>query len=265
MAHVREVAQITHAHPLVHHICAIYVRILVELLRGGSVHDALRSASQMNVASGTTPLQAHVTALIQLSTETKLPVYFPVFEETELFQPDDTDHQGNISIAFVLGVHAVLHATSFEQGVCSVVERGGDTDTAGAIAGALLGARFGVHQMRVDRGLANTPTLRVFRQHVATGRTRECVEHKSPLGGHAEHRNPFAVEFTRGQRRTHDRTVSRKLPGDAIDRFHHEMSGSRTCPSVWKPSKRSTPSSKKHAACQRASWSRWMPTTTNRS
>ncbi len=35
-------------------------------------------------------------------------------------------------------------APSFEQGLSSVVEAGGDTDTNGAVAGALLGARFGV-------------------------------------------------------------------------------------------------------------------------
>ena len=165
--HVREVARITHAHPLVHQICAIYVRILVELLRGGSVHDALLVASKFNGVSGTEPIRVHVTALLALSTLIELPARLPLFEGKENVKPDDTDHQGDISIAFVLGLHAVLHATSFEQGLCNVLRRGGDTDTTGAIAGALLGARFGVHQMPADwvEGVLNADSR--TRQHYA--------------------------------------------------------------------------------------------------
>ena len=37
----------------------------------------------------------------------------------------------------------MLHAESFEAGVIDTVMRGGDTDTNGAIAGALLGAMYG--------------------------------------------------------------------------------------------------------------------------
>ncbi len=35
-------------------------------------------------------------------------------------------------------------AEDFEQGLRQVIEAGGDTDTNGAIAGAVLGARFGL-------------------------------------------------------------------------------------------------------------------------
>jgi ADP-ribosyl-[dinitrogen reductase] hydrolase len=39
---------------------------------------------------------------------------------------------------------ALLQSSSFEEGLISVVNRGNDADTVGAVAGALLGARFGV-------------------------------------------------------------------------------------------------------------------------
>jgi ADP-ribosyl-[dinitrogen reductase] hydrolase len=39
---------------------------------------------------------------------------------------------------------AVLYCDEFEEGLALLVGRGGDTDTVGAVAGALLGARFGV-------------------------------------------------------------------------------------------------------------------------
>ena len=50
--------------------------------------------------------------------------------------------------AFVLdslgaAVWAVLHTTSFEGALVEIVNRGGDCDTVGAIAGALAGARYG--------------------------------------------------------------------------------------------------------------------------
>ena len=44
-----------------------------------------------------------------------------------------------VEIAF----SALASATIFEDGLVAVVARGGDTDTNGAVAGALLGARFG--------------------------------------------------------------------------------------------------------------------------
>lgn len=36
-----------------------------------------------------------------------------------------------------------LNHSSFEEGLTQVVNRGGDADTNGTVAGALLGARFG--------------------------------------------------------------------------------------------------------------------------
>ncbi|HOX46186.1 MAG TPA: ADP-ribosylglycohydrolase family protein [Myxococcota bacterium] len=53
------------------------------------------------------------------------------------------------SIGFVLlclevGLTALRDAPSFEQGLVEVVNLGGDSDTNGAVAGALLGARFGL-------------------------------------------------------------------------------------------------------------------------
>jgi len=49
---------------------------------------------------------------------------------------------------------AVRQADSFEHGLRMVISRGGDTDTVGAIAGVLLGARFGIGSEKgVDLGL----------------------------------------------------------------------------------------------------------------
>ncbi len=51
---------------------------------------------------------------------------------------------GYVRVAFRLAFWELLHAPSFEAGLLDVVNRGGDADTNGAVAGALLGAFHGV-------------------------------------------------------------------------------------------------------------------------
>ena len=51
---------------------------------------------------------------------------------------------GFVRVAFRLAFWELLHAPGFPAGLIDRVNRGGDADTNGAIAGALLGARFGV-------------------------------------------------------------------------------------------------------------------------
>ncbi|MBI3184112.1 MAG: ADP-ribosylglycohydrolase family protein [Myxococcales bacterium] len=51
--------------------------------------------------------------------------------------------QGFVRVAFRLAYWELLHAPSFEAALIDVVNRGGDADTNGAIAGALLGAAYG--------------------------------------------------------------------------------------------------------------------------
>jgi ADP-ribosylglycohydrolase len=52
-------------------------------------------------------------------------------------------HEGFVRVAFRLAFWELLHAPSFAEGLVDAVNRGGDADTNGAVAGALLGARFG--------------------------------------------------------------------------------------------------------------------------
>jgi hypothetical protein len=58
--------------------------------------------------------------------------------------PEDFMRQmGWVLTALQAAFHALLHAPSAEEGLVQVVGYGGDTDTNGAIAGALLGAAYG--------------------------------------------------------------------------------------------------------------------------
>jgi hypothetical protein len=56
---------------------------------------------------------------------------------------DFQTHQGWVLLALRNAFHQLLHAGSFEDGVVRTVSQGGDADTNGAIAGALLGAVYG--------------------------------------------------------------------------------------------------------------------------
>ena len=66
-------------------------------------------------------------------------------DDSQLYGPelDLRQHQGFVRVAFRLAFWALRHARSFEEALLDVVNRGGDADTNGAIAGALLGAAYG--------------------------------------------------------------------------------------------------------------------------
>lgn len=58
---------------------------------------------------------------------------------------DFTQQQGWVMIALGNAIYQLANATSYEQGITDTIKRGGDTDTNAAIAGALLGAKFGIN------------------------------------------------------------------------------------------------------------------------
>lgn len=71
-------------------------------------------------------------------------------------------------LALRIGLLGFWRASSFETALRNVIEAGGDTDTNGAIAGALLGARFGIEGIprrwrdRVDELRAGRPPMEQF-------------------------------------------------------------------------------------------------------
>jgi ADP-ribosylglycohydrolase/fructose-1,6-bisphosphatase/inositol monophosphatase family enzyme len=80
--------------------------------------------------------------------------------------PDFLTHMGWVRIALRNAFHQLLRANDAEQGIVATVAAGGDTDTNGAIAGALLGAVHGRdaipgrwrHPVLTCRPLDGTPT-----------------------------------------------------------------------------------------------------------
>ena len=71
-------------------------------------------------------------------------------------------HQGWVLVAFQNAFYQLLHAESLEAGVVNTVMCGGDADTNGAIAGALLGAAYGreaIPKQWLDRILTCRPLV----------------------------------------------------------------------------------------------------------
>ena len=84
-----------------------------------------------------------------------------VLEEATNNRPADcTRNMGWVLVALQNAFWQLLHTSSLEEGVAGTVELGGDTDTNGAIAGALLGAVYGraaVPQQWMNRILTCRP------------------------------------------------------------------------------------------------------------
>ncbi len=65
------------------------------------------------------------------------------FDLDEGMQPGEKNRLGYTLKTLAAGFWALRHATSFSAGIEAVIHEGGDADTNAAVAGALLGARFG--------------------------------------------------------------------------------------------------------------------------
>ena len=97
--------------------------------------NAIREAwpEVANLASAADAINSDITA----STANDPRLYGP-----ELFL-NRADGAGFVRVALRLAFWELFHAKTFEAGLIDVVNRGGDADTNGAIAGALLGAFHG--------------------------------------------------------------------------------------------------------------------------
>jgi ADP-ribosyl-[dinitrogen reductase] hydrolase len=62
----------------------------------------------------------------------------------ELFASECAGRRGNAWQITATAIYCALRANNFRDGVLDAVKLGGDADTRGAIAGAILGARFGL-------------------------------------------------------------------------------------------------------------------------
>jgi ADP-ribosylglycohydrolase len=97
------------------------------------------------IRTGGPPKRIHHHALETLHRTGTSSIVLRCLHEAESRPPADYERQqGWVLIALQNAFYQLLHAPSLELGVVDTVRHGGDTDTNGAIAGALLGALWGL-------------------------------------------------------------------------------------------------------------------------
>jgi ADP-ribosylglycohydrolase/fructose-1,6-bisphosphatase/inositol monophosphatase family enzyme len=118
---------LTHPHPVCGDAVAAFVVAVAHAIReGAGAESAYQAALRWAGDAGAEPA---VRGALE-SARAEAPVC-------------DGDNAGWVLIALQNAFYELLHAPSLEAGVVATVRRGGDTDTNGAIAGALLGAVHG--------------------------------------------------------------------------------------------------------------------------
>ena len=117
-------ARLTHIHPQCSVANAVYT---------GAVRDALCGLPRRRIyenALKRAEISPDIHAVLLAAAEAE-PTYRPF--------------GGWLRHALQAAFYWLLHAESYEQALCAIVNRLGDPDTNGAIAGALLGAYFGIN------------------------------------------------------------------------------------------------------------------------
>lgn len=123
----RKDSALTHPHPACQEACAAFVRAMAVLINGGSPVDAWLEA--LRSAFNDDGRTHGIVDSLKLA-EAEQPVL-------------DGQHIGWVRYALQNAFYQLLHAQDFEEALVNTVMAGGDTDTNGCIAGALLGAYYG--------------------------------------------------------------------------------------------------------------------------
>ncbi|MEP7126582.1 MAG: inositol monophosphatase family protein, partial [Byssovorax sp.] len=122
----REDSALTHPHVVCREACAAFVAAIAFAIQTGNGAETTYAAGLAEARRGGNEV---VIATIERARH-ELPASF-------------THHEGWVLVALQNAFYRLLNATTFEEGLIATVMAGGDTDTNGAIAGALLGAVHG--------------------------------------------------------------------------------------------------------------------------
>lgn len=143
-------SRITHADPRCTTGCAVLNLTIAVALRG----EKSPLSTALNLLSG--ELETSVERTAGVSPEDASPVLkggLPEELRTALelvpdgVDPNELSNSGYVVDTLQTALYDALTAKSAEDAIVTAVNRGGDTDTIGAIAGAVAGARFGVSSL----------------------------------------------------------------------------------------------------------------------
>lgn len=121
-------SSLTHGNPVCLEACAAFAAAIAAGVAGADRASMFATANHVVMTS--TLAGRMVAEALERARSGKLP------------QAHGCD-QGSVLIALQIAFRQMLHVDSFEEALVEAVGLGGDTDTNGAIAGALLGALHG--------------------------------------------------------------------------------------------------------------------------
>lgn len=125
-------SRLTHGHARCQLACVMFTEIVASLVRGKPLDEAIMDGREV--------LMEHLPR--------HFPEEFAVFGRLSSAQLPDLEEDVVSSSGYVIhcleaSLWCTQRAQSFREGVLMAVNLGDDTDTTGAVAGALLGLRFG--------------------------------------------------------------------------------------------------------------------------
>ncbi len=140
---------ITHFDPRCQLACAAFNAAIAAACARGAAPEAMAVAARADLMAGADllaarlPLERDVVHVAMADLATDLDA--AASDAPAMYRPEAhlLQHMGFVRVAFRLAFWHLLHTPSFEVALIDVVNRGGDADTNGAIAGALLGAAHG--------------------------------------------------------------------------------------------------------------------------
>ncbi len=141
---------LTHLNPVCRDSCGVFVAAIAHA-----------------IATGCTAAECHAAAVEEARRSNVAPSVLEALEAARTDRPKDyVTNMGWVLIALQNAFYQLLHASSLEDGIVDTIMQGGDTDTTGAICGALLGALHGRRAVPVRwqrailscRTLPGTPT-----------------------------------------------------------------------------------------------------------
>ncbi len=127
-AWARADSALTHPNAVCQEACGAFVAAIATAIGQGADASQAHEAALRAVA-GDRPGATEVRATLERAAERRPESY--------------TENEGWVLVALQNAFYQLLHAPSFEEALVDTVGQGGDTDTNGAIAGALLGAVLG--------------------------------------------------------------------------------------------------------------------------
>ena len=176
-----QVCKITHYDPRCVGSCVAVCLAISSLLRGASDIEKLIQEVMAQAVSYDSRIQEYFIKALQ--------------EPLEALDLDDGLNKGEENqIGYTLkalgaGFWALKNATSFSNGLFKIIHEGGDADSNGAVAGALLGARFGFsdipHRLVEELAYGNELRSRTaqFLELLEIGSSRKTSQSVSGING----------------------------------------------------------------------------------